>query len=312
MHVESVLNDQGQLMHRVYFEVQNNREPYLVLKLAEGQEILGAFIRGTSVRPTIRQSDNMRLIELSKSQSRGETFRVQLDFRENLPDGPLGLFGRVHFVPPEPQGMPVLQSTWALYLPKKDFAYVGFKGAMRLETGAREPWMVEALEYFLNDTPVKIAGGIARQAAVPPIQQGYPLQRGCEFGREHETSGLRRSGYSAGQGWKTICFRPCQRYRRYCGEVLETQAPDCAARCSGSIDCGASGIGLVPHRNGWVPVGGTVVFFLAASLTNDLAGRLFATALAASGLLTGMVFLGFCIGNRSGEESACRSAASRA
>jgi len=287
MHIESVLNDQGQLMHRVYFEVQNNREPYLVLKLPEQQEILGAFIRGTSVRPTIRQSDKMRLIELSKSQTQGETFRVQLDLRENLPGGPLGLSGKVHFTPPEPQGMPVLQSTWVLYLPKKDFAYVGFKGAMRLETGDREPWMVEALEYFLNDTPVRIAGGIAQQAVKPSVQQANinyntdesPDEKARRMGADALVIPLVKDGkqfvFARVNGVGDIVVK----YWKL--KPLVVLQGLLALAVLGLL--GTAGFRL---KSGWVPVGATIIFFLAASLTSDLTGRLFATALAASGLLT--------------------------
>jgi hypothetical protein len=293
MHIESVLNDQGQLMHRVYFEVQNNREPYLVLKLPEGQEILGAFIRGTSVRPTIRQSDHMRLIELSKSQTQGETFRVQLDLRENLPGGPLGLSGKIHFTPPEPQGMPVLQSTWVLYLPKKDFAYVGFKGAMRLETGAREPWMVEALEYFLNDTPVKIAGGIAQQAVSPPVKQAdtryntdeNPDEKAKRMGADALVIPLVKDGkqfvFARVNGVGDIVVK----YWKHKPLVVLQGILALAVLA-------LLGGAWFRTKNGWVPVGVTIVFFLAASLTSDLTGRLFATGLAASCLLTLIVLAG--------------------
>jgi hypothetical protein len=80
MHVESVLNDQGQLMHRVYFEVQNNREPYLVLKLAEGQEILGAFISGdigSPHDPSVRQYAPDRIEQVAES---GRDFPCSVGF----------------------------------------------------------------------------------------------------------------------------------------------------------------------------------------------------------------------------------------
>jgi len=229
----------------------------------------------------------MRLIELSKSQTQGETFRVQLDLRENLPGGPLGLSGKVHFTPPEPQGMPVLQSTWVLYLPKKDFAYVGFKGAMRLETGDREPWMVEALEYFLNDTPVRIAGGIAQQAVKPSVQQANinyntdesPDEKARRMGADALVIPLVKDGkqfvFARVNGVGDIVVK----YWKLKPLVVLQGLLALAVLAL----LGTAGFRL---KSGWVPVGATIIFFLAASLTSDLTGRLFATALAASGLLT--------------------------
>ena len=87
LHIDTVLTDQREATHEALFEVQNNREQYLVLKLPKKMEIWGAFVRGVPVRPTTRESDGARLIELTKSESKDEAFRVRLVMHETLPGG---------------------------------------------------------------------------------------------------------------------------------------------------------------------------------------------------------------------------------
>ena len=93
MHIDTVLTDQGEATHEAIFEVQNNREQYLVLKVPGNMEIWGAFVRGVPVRPTTRESDGARLIELTKSESKDDAFRVRLVMHEKLPGGVMA--GRV-------------------------------------------------------------------------------------------------------------------------------------------------------------------------------------------------------------------------
>lgn len=167
MHIDTVVSDQREAVHEVFFEVQNNRDPYLELQLPKGMEIWSAFVRGVPVQPTIRQSDGARLIELARSEARDKAFRVRLVLKETLGQrAAMGTFGSLAFAPPEPLKMPVLRMTWKLYLPL-NYKFVWFGGTMRQETGRSAPWIEPAAETLLNDFPASIAGGIAQPTLKP-------------------------------------------------------------------------------------------------------------------------------------------------
>ncbi len=168
MHVDTVLSDQREAVHEAVFEVQNNREQYLALRLPKGVEIWSAFVRGTPVRPTTRASDGARLIELTKSETRDSAFRVRLILKESLGQGALGWRGTLRFDPPEPLNMPVLRMTRKLYLPPS-CRYTDFGGTMQPVTGTAVPWMEPGAEKLLGDLPATLAGGVGAQVVRPQV-----------------------------------------------------------------------------------------------------------------------------------------------
>lgn len=176
MHIETVVNDQREAVHEAIFEIQNNSEQYLALKLPKEMEIWSAFVRGAPVRPT-KRSDGASLIELTKSQSRDDAFRVRLIMRETLGGGGMGTFGTLRFLSPEPEKssqpekIPVLRMTRKLFLPRA-WRYVDFGGSMHSVSGERPPWlempwMQTAAEKVLSDMPASFAGGAAKREMHP-------------------------------------------------------------------------------------------------------------------------------------------------
>lgn len=167
MHVETVLSDQREATHEVTFEVQNNREQYLELELPEGMEIWSAFVQGRPVRPTKRESDGVRLIELARSESIGSAFRVRAVLRQTLPGGALGRWGDLAFHPPAPLNLPVLRFTWKLYLPR-DYEYLKFDGTLRRDDRGTPAFFEPAAELLMTDLPAEFVGGPPRDLARAP------------------------------------------------------------------------------------------------------------------------------------------------
>ncbi|KPL07916.1 hypothetical protein AMJ85_09215 [candidate division BRC1 bacterium SM23_51] len=295
MHLDTVLNDQRRAVHEVFFEVQNNRQQYLELRLPEGMEIWSAFVRGVSVRPTIRQSDGARLVELTGSGATDKAFRVRMILRETLPGGALGTSGKLTFTPPEPINMPVLRTTWKLYLPR-DYRYIWFGGTMRHETGGHVPWIEPAAESLLNDIPARMAGGIARPTLRPPQVQ-EPIS--YETAERQEEKSARLQGVAL----------DIQIVR----EGLQFQFSKLSG--VGSIEAhywerkplillqGAVAILLLllvlgamgAARRLWIGIAVTALALIAASLTEGLAGRLLATAFASSGMALVLGLLAYAI-----------------
>ena len=282
MHIDSVVNDQRQIVHEVYLEVQNNREQYLEMQLPQGTEIWSAFVRGLAVRPAIRESDGASLIELTKSESKDSAFRVRLILRQTLPGSDLGMRGALHFDPPQPLNIPVLRTTWKLYLPR-DYRYVDFGGTMRFERGGSPPWMEPAAEALLNDIPAEVAGGVARPSLRPRVStaqfdynaqeteqekqarlQGAALDIAVvKEGLQFEFSKLSGAGTIEVDYWKRKSLIILQ---MSLGIVLFV-ALMFAMGGSKRLSIGA---------------GAMIATFILASLTDGLAGRLFATTVAAS------------------------------
>jgi len=283
MHMDTVLSDQRQAVHEVYFEVQNNRQQYLELKLPEGMEIWAAFVRGLAVRPTIRQSDGAHLVELTKSEAMDKAFRVRLILRETLPGGAMGIRGGLKFAPPQPINMPVLRTTWKLYLPR-NYRYVWFGGTMRQETGGHVPWIEPAAESLLNDIPAGLAGGIARPTLLPPDVQAPVRYDSAETeeerraraqgvaleipivreGLQFEFSKLSGIGVVEASYWKR---KPLVLLQAAAGVVVFL------------VVLGAMGVA----NRLWIGVAALLIALIVASLTEGLPGRLSATAFAASG-----------------------------
>ncbi|MCB2153831.1 hypothetical protein KQI84_03015 [bacterium] len=293
MHIDSVVNEQEKIVHEVYLEVQNNREQYLELKLPKGVEIWSASVRGASVRPAIREADGASLIELTKSESKDSAFRVRLIMHQTLEGNDLGRSGTLRFDPPEPLNIPVLRTTWRLFLPR-DYRYVNFGGTMRLNEGGTTPWIEPATEALLNDLPAGIAGGVARPSLNPRVshpQMNYDAQ---------ETDAERQARLQGAALDIAIVKEGAQfQFSKLSG--VGTIEVDYWKRKSLVIL--QLVIGIVVFLGLMVAMGGSkrlsigaaavVVAFILASLTDGLWGRLFATALAASlaALALGIVLL---------------------
>ncbi|MCX7015278.1 MAG: hypothetical protein NTW86_22435 [Candidatus Sumerlaeota bacterium] len=290
MHIETVLSDQREAIHEVYCEIQNNREQYLELKLPQGMEIWSAFVRGAPVRSSTRQSDGARLIELTKSESLDQAFRVRVILRETLPGGSLGLAGALRFNPPTPLNMPTLRTTWKLYLPAK-WSYVDFGGGMQLVQGGAVPWIEPAAEKLLNDLPAGIAGGVAQAPINPPLAKVVTQYQTAESeeekkarlqgvaleipivreGRQFEFSKLSGVGTIEVHYWKP---KPLLLLQGGLALVLFIGLMVAMARRK-------------RLAIGWIAL---LIALIGASLAEGLPGRLFSAALAASlaALLVGL------------------------
>ena len=294
VHIDTVLSDQREALHEVYFEVQNNNEPYLELKLPEGLKIWSAFVRGAPVRPTIRKADGARLIELAKSESGDKAFRVRLILRETLPGGEMGISGKLAFFPPEPINMPVLRTTWKLHLPASH-RYVGFGGSMQMETNKYRPWVEPAAEMLLNDFPATVAGGIARPA-IRPRQVGVAVRYDSTETEVEKRARLRGTAldidivkegmvieFSKLSGLGTIEVR----YWKQKPLVLLQGALAILVFLF-------SAIAMLKKRRVSVGLAIAILAFVAASLTDGMTGRLCATTLAAAGaaLALGLLVVG--------------------
>jgi hypothetical protein len=285
MHIDTVLSDQRQAVHELYFEVQNNRQQYLELRLPKGMEIWSAFVRGRSLRPTIRQADGAHLIELAKSEAMDKAFRVRLILRETLPGGAMGTRGQLVFAPPEPLNMPVLRMTWKLYLPR-GYRYIWFGGTMRQETGGHVPWIEPAAETLLNDIPASLAGGIAPPTLTPPQAQAPVRYETAETPEEKEArlqgvtleipvvrEGLQFE-FSKLSGVGTI---EATYWKRKPLVLVQGALAAVVFLIIGGL--------MLAARRLWIGIVAMVVFLIAASLTEGLAGHASATALAASGFV---------------------------
>ena len=283
MHVDTVLSDQREVVHEAIFEVQNNREQYLELRLPKGMEIWSAFVRGVPVRSTTRKSDGARLIELTKSESMDSAFRVRLILRQTLTGGSMGRHGSLVFALPEPLNIPVLRTTWKLFLPR-GYRYVSFGGSMRQEVSGSPSWIEPAAETLLSDLPAELAGGIASPTLKPPDARVSAAYDGAESqdekkarlqgvaleipivreGLQFEFSKLSGTGTIEVSYWK---IKPLLILQGAFGLLL-------FALLAGMMRKGKR-----------LPAGlaAVVIFFIMASLTSGLAGRLFATAVVASG-----------------------------
>jgi hypothetical protein len=282
MHVETVLSDQREAVHEVFFEVQNNREQYLELRLPGVMEIWSAFVRGAPVRSSKREADGARLIELTKSELMDTAFRVRLICRETLPGGEFGMRGKLHFNPPEPLNMPVLRTTWKLYLPV-DYRYVWFGGAMQHLPDRNVPWIEPAAENLINDLPAAIAGGIAKPTLHPPQAAVDPNYKGAESSQEKQArlesgaleipmvrqgSQFQFSKLSAVGDIEVSYWKP--------KPLIILQGAFGLILFAVLIAVMAS---MKRQDAGWIAL---AVSFILASLTAGLTGRLCATALAAS------------------------------
>lgn len=288
MHIDTVLNNQREAVHEVFFDVQNNREQYLEMKLPATMSIWSAFVRGNPVRPTVRQSDGAYLIELTKSESKDDAFRVRLILRETLAGGALGTFGKLAFSPPDPRNIPVLRMTWKLYLPR-EYRYIEFGGTMRATFRGDGGWALPIAEEVLTNMPARMAGGIARPALEPqeafsPVhyesteteQEKQARLRGAALdvpivreGVQFEFSKLSGVGTIEINYWKR---KPLLLLQGAWGALVLL------------VLLGVMGMG---KRLG-VGLAAVVIALIAASLTTGLAGRLFATALLASAAALGI------------------------
>lgn len=296
VNLETVLSEQRLAVHEAIYEVQNNSEQYLELELPGNMMIWEAFVRGMPVRSTTRQKDGAHLIELTRSESMGSAFRVRVILHQVVgrTSGTMGLTGNLNFQPPRPLNMPVLRTTWKLYLPV-GYQYLSFGGTMHRESGGSVPWIEPAAEKLLADLPARLAGGIARpdlnppQASMPVAYNGteteaekkarlqgaaieIPIVReGLQF-EFSQTSGM--GGIEIGY-WKR---KPLLIVQGLWGLLLLA---------------GVLWLGIWQRQLGRA-LAVTVGLFILASLTNGLTGRLCATGYAASavGFLAGLIVYG--------------------
>jgi hypothetical protein len=168
LHIESVVNDQREALHEIWMDVQNNREQYLELKLPKGMEIWSAFVAGAPVRPALRESDGTHLVELTKSETASASFRVRLVLRETMEGGKLGRWGSLSFMPPAILNIPVLRTTWKVFLPR-NWRYTDFRGTMLPQFAGTRPWLEPVADDLLTNVPAEFAGGVARPPLNPPV-----------------------------------------------------------------------------------------------------------------------------------------------
>ncbi len=281
MHIETVLSQQRVVMHEATLEVQNQREQYLELNLPEGMTIWLAQVAGQTVRPAMRQDNGTttQLIELAKSPTADGVMRVRLVLRQTLADSDMGSFGRLHFEPPRPRNIPVLRTTWKLYLPR-DYRYLGFGGAMRLETAGALPWIEPAAENIINNIPARLTGANTR----PPAQAGEPV------GYQADETVREKQARAGGAALDIPLVREGQIYEfsklSGVGDITLTywkRKPLLIVQGLFGLAVLAGLLGAMRRRRGLaVPIAAVIVTFLLASLLGGFCGRLMFTALAAS------------------------------
>jgi hypothetical protein len=205
-----------------------------------------------------------------------------LILRETLPGGPLKMAGSLVFDPIKRINIPALRTTWKLYLPR-GYDYIDFGGTMRLEEGGRPSWIEPASEKLLNDIPASFAGGVARPSLNPPVKapsvdydtaeteeekkarlQGEALdipivREGVQF----VFSKLSGIGTIEVNYWKK---KPLVILHGAVGIILFLAL------------LGLMRLGKRPHY-GFIAF---AIFFIGASLTGGLPGRLFSTSYAVS------------------------------
>jgi len=286
MHAETVLSDQGEAVHEVFLEIQNNREQYLELELPESMTLWSAFVRGVPVRPTRRQADGVYLLELIRPEGGNKAFRVRLVLRQTLASGPLDkkFRGSLLFEPIVPLNMPVLRATWRLYLPRP-FTYTAFGGTMRLERGDTPSWLEPASELLLADLPAGIAGGVAQ-----PMVRPRNVASGSEYGVQETPEEL------AGRGTATALEIPIVRegqsflFSKLSGlSGIEVSYWRRRAHVAllGAVALlallGIVALHIATKRSAY-PLIATAALFVAAGLTRDMTGRLLGAALVGAGV----------------------------
>ncbi|MCE5228181.1 hypothetical protein LLG95_01110 [bacterium] len=279
MHIETVLSQQREAMHEATLEVQNQREQYLELALPQGMEIWLAQVAGATVRPVMRQDNKAQLIELSKSSTADGAMRVRLILRQKLGDGDMGSFGRLRFEPPRPVNIPVLRTTWKLYLPR-DYRFLGFGGTMRLESGGEPPWIEPTAETVINDLPQRLTGAPSQN---PPQAVEPAAYNSAETDQEKQAR-------AAGTSLDIPLVREGQIYELSKLSGVGDIRVQYWKRKPLLIMQGLIGIAMLAglllamrRRRGWaIPLGAVAVTFILASLSGGFIGRMMATALAAS------------------------------
>ncbi|MEO8376726.1 MAG: hypothetical protein ABI579_03580 [Candidatus Sumerlaeota bacterium] len=285
MHIDTVVSDQGDAVHEAIFEIQNNHEQYLELKLPPSMEIWSAFVAGSSVRSTTRASDGVRMIELAKSKSNDDAFRVRIVLREKISPSALMKWGKLTFAPIVPVNIPVLRFTRRLYLPR-EFTYVKFGGSMHSVTAADAPWAQRGGEELLNQIPASVADAIPEPNLNPP-QSVTPASYDAT-----ETE-LEKQARLQGSALEIPITREGSIYDfSMISGVGDIEASYWKRRSLFFLQAGFAAalfllIGFAARalRKPYVAIGAVVIAFAFASLTTGLTARLSATALATTAFI---------------------------
>ena len=128
--IKSSLAEDGRMLSKVVYHMQNRTEQYLEIEMPEGAEIWSVFVGKEPVRPAViqRGERSNTLIPLVKTTAADLAYDAEIVYVQDLPDE-FGSKGSQALVAPKVIKVPVTQTHWSFYIPK-GLRYYGFGGNM--------------------------------------------------------------------------------------------------------------------------------------------------------------------------------------
>ncbi len=125
----SLRTEEGKILTKATYQVRNNFEQYLRLKLPPKSELWTTFVSGEPIKPAKDQTGSV-LVPLQKSRLRGESltqFPVEIVYLDQKKE--MNFFGAIQMDLPQVD-LPVNQMTWSIYVPT-DYTFFNFGGNVK-------------------------------------------------------------------------------------------------------------------------------------------------------------------------------------
>ncbi len=113
------ISEEGKMLSKVTYHMQNRTEQYLELEMPDGSEIWSVFVADKPVRPAVIERENRTntLIPLVKTSSADLAFDVEIVYEHRLPEG-FGTSGREELLGPKVIKVPVIKTLLTVHLPE--------------------------------------------------------------------------------------------------------------------------------------------------------------------------------------------------
>jgi len=154
----SVVNDEGNAVTTITYEMRNNQKQYMDLVLPSHSRLLSSFVNNLPVKPVKGTGDTVKIPLLkSKGEGGNDSFAVEITYITEM-----GGFGPVTVkTAPAPQcNIPVSNFYWSFYLPQEQ-RVLKFGGSMKLMSESEA-------QVAVSTSPV---GGAAPAAAKVELRE---------------------------------------------------------------------------------------------------------------------------------------------
>lgn len=145
--VKTQVREDGNLLSKAVYHLQNRTEQYLEVAMPGGAEIWSIFVRGEPVRPARRAGSENLLVPLIKTTGGDLSFDVEVVYSHRL-GAPYGRIGTHEIAGPRVLGVPVTHTHWTLRLPQ-GFRHFGFRG--NVDEVVEEVGLVDKLKAMVRD-----------------------------------------------------------------------------------------------------------------------------------------------------------------